>query len=87
MPEENLHSQITIQANQFTDDEGKTAAAFAGLSESSYTNLFINGVLQEKRLYSISSTALTLDLGSDIILAGTPVIIENVEMKVLIKSG
>ncbi len=54
--------------------------AFAGTGAGSYTNLFINGMPQEGRLYTLEPEALTLELGQDMIGAGTPIIVENVQI-------
>jgi len=81
--DEDLQSVVVLEASQFTDDEGNPVMAYEGLSPSGYSNLYLNGMMQEGSLYKISPTALTMDLGSDIIYAGTPIIIENVEMSVV----
>ncbi|WP_256257547.1 MULTISPECIES: DUF4183 domain-containing protein [unclassified Paenibacillus] len=74
-----LTSTQSIPAASFTDDLG---AAITGLPEagpSGYTHLFINGVLQESRLYSLSPEGMTLYLDGDVILQGTPIIVEIVQ--------
>jgi len=53
-------------------------ALFEGIGSNGYTNLFINGILQEGSLYRINEQLLTLFLNGDTILARTPIIIENV---------
>ncbi|WP_148501073.1 DUF4183 domain-containing protein, partial [Paenibacillus rubinfantis] len=77
-PPADLTGTVDIAANQFTDDEGNPPLAFAGTGAGSYANLFINGMLQEGRLYTLVPAALTLELGQDMIGAGTPIIVENV---------
>jgi hypothetical protein len=77
-PPADLTGTVDISANQFTDDEGNPPLAFAGTGAGSYANLFINGMLQEGRLYTLVPAALTLELGQDMIGAGTPIIVENV---------
>ncbi|WP_339302118.1 DUF4183 domain-containing protein [Paenibacillus sp. FSL K6-2441] len=79
-PLADLTGTVHIPANQFTDDEGETPAVFAGIGGGSYTNLFINGMLQEGRLFVLEPESLTLLLGQDMIGAGTPIIVENVRI-------
>lgn len=81
IPTESMEGMVILSAERFTDDIGKPVKAFPQDSRSSYNNLFINGMLQEGRLYSLQDTAMTLDLGEDRIWAGTPVIVEHVELK------
>ncbi|WP_213621671.1 DUF4183 domain-containing protein [Paenibacillus sp. J53TS2] len=79
-PLADLTGTVDIPANQFTDDEGSPPLAFAGTGAGSYANLFINGMLQEGRLYTVEPVVLTLELGQDMIVAGTPIILENVQI-------
>lgn len=71
---------VHIPANQFTDDAGNTPVVFAGIGDGAYTNLFINGMPQEGRLFVLEPESLTLALGQDMIGAGTPIIVENVRI-------
>lgn len=71
---------MIIPASQFVDDNGASPEAFAGTGVNGFAHLFINGMLQESRIFSLSSAALTLMLSEgDIIFAGTPIIVETVE--------
>ncbi|MDU2243058.1 MAG: DUF4183 domain-containing protein, partial [Paenibacillus sp.] len=79
-PPADLTGTVNIPADQFTDDEGNTPLAFDGTGAGSYTNIFINGMPQEGRLYTLEPEALTLELGQDMIGAGTPIIVENVRI-------
>lgn len=82
IPDTELAALTVVEASQFTNDVGGPVEAIEGLSFNCYSRLFVNGMLQESRLYSIDPSALTLRLGLDMILAGTPIIIENVELNV-----
>lgn len=77
-PPADLTGTVNIPATQFTDDEGNTPFTFAGTGAGTYANLFINGMLQEGRLFTLEPAALTLELGQDMIGAGAPIIVENV---------
>ncbi|MFD1178592.1 DUF4183 domain-containing protein [Paenibacillus puldeungensis] len=79
-PAADLQGSEVLSANQFTDDKGNSISQFSGVGTNAYANLFINGMIQEGRLFQISEDALTLELGQDIILAGTPIIVENVQI-------
>lgn len=74
---------MVLPAGKFTDDSGEGTNSFQGVSPSGYSNLYLNGVMQEGRTFSIHPAALTLHLGPDMILVGTPVIIENVEFTIM----
>ncbi len=69
----------TIAATSFLDDSGVAATAFP-IVTNGYYNFYINGVLQEGDTYSISATELTFNTVTGIISAGTPLIVEAVEL-------
>jgi hypothetical protein len=72
----------TIPANQFTNDNGDIVTSFPNLDQSSYSNLYINGILQQGSLYLVSTSGLTLQPTGDIIFSGTPIIIETVQFSI-----
>lgn len=78
-PPNDLSSTVDLPSSQFLDDEGNASTLFDGVGTNSYTNVFINGMLQEGSLYNITNNLLTLYLDGDKIYAGVPIIIENVE--------
>jgi Domain of unknown function (DUF4183) len=69
----------TIDAVDFLDDSGVAATAFP-IVTNGYYNFYINGVLQEGDLFSISATELTFNTVTGSISAGTPLIVEAVEL-------
>nr|WP_240472969.1 DUF4183 domain-containing protein [Paenibacillus sanguinis] len=71
---------MEIAANEFTNDNGNNPASFDGIGPDAYTNLYINGMMQEGRLFTLQPDSLTLDLSQDALLAGTPIIIENIRI-------
>ncbi|QPQ36333.1 MULTISPECIES: DUF4183 domain-containing protein [unclassified Lysinibacillus] len=73
----------TLAATTFLTDSGTAATAFP-IIINGYYNLYINGVLQEGDAYSISSTELTFNIVTASIAAGTPIIIEAVELSTII---
>lgn len=76
----NIDLPIVIPANQFIDDNGVMTIVFSGIGPSSYANVYINGILQQDSLYTVSANALTLSLEQgDIIYQGTPIILETVQ--------
>lgn len=81
----NITGTVLIPAAEFTDDEGILVTEFKGIGRNSYSNIYINGVLQEGRLYSLTTAALTLILERDTVLARSPIIIENVAFVALIQ--
>ncbi|GFZ30840.1 hypothetical protein CSC2_13660 [Clostridium zeae] len=75
---------IIIPANSFKDDSGNPISSFSGLGPNSYTNLFINGILQIGQIYSITSNALTLNTEGTTIYEGTPIIVEIIQFSSLV---
>jgi len=72
-------SSATIPANEFTNDEGAFPASFPETGPNSYSNLYINGILQEGSLYSLSESALTINFNNQTIDSGTPIILEIIQ--------
>ncbi|GGA00556.1 hypothetical protein GCM10008018_53580 [Paenibacillus marchantiophytorum] len=72
-------SLVTIPANEFTNDEGRFISAFIEVGQNSYSNLYINGMLQEGSLYSLNTNALTISANNQTIFSGTPIILEIIQ--------
>jgi hypothetical protein len=73
----------TVAATAFLDDSGTAATAFPVVANG-YYNLYINGVLQEGDSYAITATELTFNDVTGTISAGTPLIVEDVELVTVI---
>jgi hypothetical protein len=73
----------TVAATAFLDDSGTAATAFPVVTNG-YYNLYINGVLQEGDSYTISATELTFNGVTGSISAGTPLVVEAVELVTVI---
>ncbi|MEK5333242.1 DUF4183 domain-containing protein [Lysinibacillus sp. FSL W8-0992] len=73
-----LTNGVTLAANLFTDDKGDTVTEFSIEHPNGYVNLFINAVMQEGGIYSVSSTSLSLNADNATIYRGTPIIIESI---------
>ncbi|GIO93700.1 MULTISPECIES: DUF4183 domain-containing protein [Paenibacillus] len=71
-----LDPPLIIPANQFTDDNGNAVSEIMEISQSGYANLYINGMMQEGRIFSVTPEALTLYSPGDVLLEGTPVILQ-----------
>lgn len=69
----------TLAATTFLTDSGTAATAFPVVING-YYNLYINGVLQEGDAYTVSATEITFNTVTATISAGTPIIIEAVEL-------
>ncbi|KOS60886.1 DUF4183 domain-containing protein [Lysinibacillus agricola] len=69
----------TIAATAFLNDSGTAATAFPVVANG-YYNFYINGVLQEGGSYTISATELTFNGVAGTIGAGTPLVVEAVEL-------
>lgn len=73
----------TVLATAFLDDSGNPATAFPVVTNG-YYNLYINGVLQEGGSYTVSATELTFNDVTGTIFAGTPLIVEAVDLTTVI---
>lgn len=70
---------INLPANLFKNDSNDFTKLFLGLGPNSYNNLFINGILQMGRIYSVGSNTLTLSTEGATIYKGTPIILEIIQ--------
>jgi len=71
---------VAIPVTQFTNDTGEAINQFIGMEANSIHNLYINGMMQEGRLFTINRNSLVLQLNEDTILAGTPIILEIIQI-------
>ncbi|MGE6600214.1 DUF4183 domain-containing protein [Lysinibacillus fusiformis] len=69
----------TVNATDFLNDSGNAATTFPVVTNG-YYNFYINGVLQEGDSYTISTTSLTFNGVTANIKAGTPLVVEAVEV-------
>ncbi|HEY2492785.1 MAG TPA: DUF4183 domain-containing protein [Paenibacillus sp.] len=74
----NLESEKIIHAHQFINDSGESADQIINFGSSGYINLYINAVLQEGELYTVSPKDLTIKPTGQTIVSGTPIILESV---------
>ncbi|MFJ7971847.1 DUF4183 domain-containing protein [Psychrobacillus sp. NPDC096389] len=74
----NLTNGATIPANLFWNDNSDTVIEFNIYNPNGYANLYINAVLQEGGMYTVTSDSLTITPNVATIYAGTPIIIESV---------
>lgn len=79
-PDSDLQASVVIPVEQFQDDDGNNATQFLGPDPSNYSNLYINGLLQEGQIYEVTADSLMLELGDDTVFAGTPIILEQVKI-------
>ncbi|WP_218831027.1 DUF4183 domain-containing protein [Paenibacillus sp. XY044] len=75
-----LTESAEIAANQFTNDEGEAVADFTTLGPNSFSNLYINGILQPGNSYSVNPSRLYFPSQSTTLYAGTPIILETVQL-------
>ncbi|MGW8956852.1 DUF4183 domain-containing protein [Paenibacillus sp. NPDC055715] len=69
-------TETTILAGEFTDDAGAPIAAFPAVTTADTLNVYINGVLQQSSLSTLTTASLVLDT-IDVSL-GVPVTVELV---------
>lgn len=75
-----LTFSATVPANQFMNDAGVPVADLTALGPNSFNNLYINGILQPGSAYNINSSNLFFPPQSSTIYAGTPIVIETVQL-------
>lgn len=75
-----LTFSATIPANQFMNDAGVPVTDLTALGPNSFNNLYINGILQPGSAYNINSSNLFFPPQSGMIYAGTPIVIETVQL-------
>ncbi|MFE5321717.1 DUF4183 domain-containing protein [Paenibacillus sp. NPDC056579] len=75
-----LSLPVTIPADQFTNDAGESQSDFTGLGPSSFSNLYINGIVQPGNSYNVNRAKLIFLPQSETIYAGTPIVLETVQL-------
>ncbi|MDW0115480.1 DUF4183 domain-containing protein [Sporosarcina thermotolerans] len=73
----NLTNGATLPANLFTDDNSNPITEFTIYNPNGYVNIYINAMMQEGGIYSVTPDALTIEPVAATIFAGTPIIIES----------
>jgi hypothetical protein len=73
----NLTNGATLPASQFWADDGNPATELMIFNPNGYVNLYINAVMQEGGIYTLTPTSLTLSPDNSTIHRGTPIIIES----------
>ncbi|GIO96588.1 hypothetical protein J14TS5_16740 [Paenibacillus lautus] len=76
MSEVSLDTPLVISADQFTDDDGNHTFLNIEVGPNSSSTLYINGMIQEGRIYTLTPETLTLYSPGDVLLAGTPIQLE-----------
>lgn len=74
--EVNLDAPFIITADQFTDDNGNHSFQSLEVGPNSSSTLYINGMIQEGRIYTLTPEALTLYSPGDVLQLGTPILLE-----------
>ncbi|WP_258394507.1 DUF4183 domain-containing protein [Paenibacillus sp. MDMC362] len=76
MSEVNLDAPFIISADQFTDDDGNHTFQSIAVGPNTSSTVYINGMIQEGRIYTITPGSLTLYSPGDVLLSGTPILLE-----------
>lgn len=69
-----LTTDTSIPATQFVDDNGNAVTTFPTLDAESYYNVYINSVLQQDGLTTLSNSTLTVN--GALLTVGVPVVVE-----------
>lgn len=73
-----LKEGLLIPSSLFINDQGEPCASFVLYGKEGYCNLYVNGVLQEGDFYQIRPSELQLASTDQLILSGSPIIIESI---------
>ena len=79
-----LMSGTTISCTQFTGDDGSLVNEFSIFIPNGYRNVYVNGVMQEGGAYTVSATELTFNTVTGTLTAGTPLVVEAVEVATVV---
>lgn len=72
-----LTNGVTLPATLFWNDNADNITEFTLFSPNGYVNLYINAVMQEGGIYTITPAALTIVPYNATLYRGTPIIIES----------
>lgn len=72
-----LTNGAILPATLFWNDQTDPITEFVTFSPNGYVNLYINAVMQEGGIYTLSNTALTITPYDGTLFRGTPIIIES----------
>ncbi len=72
-----LSNGATLPANLFWNDEANAVTEFTIFSPNGYVNLYINAVMQEGGIYTVTPASLTIVPYNATLYRGTPIIIES----------
>ncbi|WP_418301127.1 DUF4183 domain-containing protein [Lysinibacillus fusiformis] len=72
-----LTNGAILPATLFWNDQTNPITEFVIFSPNGYVNLYINAVMQEGGIYTLSNTALTITPYDGTLFRGTPIIIES----------
>lgn len=73
-----LSNPLIIPAHLFINDNGQATDQLVFDSPNGYMNLYINAVIQQEGIYSVTNNELTIQPTGQTIHAGTVIIIESV---------
>jgi len=72
-----LSNGATLPADLFWNDEANSVTEFTIFSPNGYVNLYINAVMQEGGIYTVTPASLTIVPYNATLYRGTPIIIES----------
>ncbi|MDQ0722536.1 hypothetical protein QF049_003797 [Paenibacillus sp. W4I10] len=82
-----LSASVTIPAGEFIENEGGRVTEFAGIGLTSFNNFYINGIVQPSNSYDVSADMLSFPSQSGVLFAGTPIILETIQLTANITNG
>lgn len=69
-----ITTNTTIPAASFTDDDDAPIVALPAITADDYYNVYINGVLQQSALSTLTTASLVLD--TTVVSVGVPILLE-----------
>lgn len=72
-----LTNGVTLPVSDFIDDRGQHITEFKLFSPNGYVNFYVNALMQEGNMYTVTPTTVTIPPTNGTIFRGTPIIIES----------
>lgn len=72
-----LTNGVTLPVSDFIDDRGNHITEFNLFSPNGYVNFYVNALMQEGNMYTVTPTSVTIPPTSGTIFRGTPIIVES----------
>ncbi|WP_372631681.1 DUF4183 domain-containing protein [Cohnella sp.] len=73
--------EVAIPATAFVNDDGAPSTELPIAGEQGYYNLYVNGVMQQGKLYRVAPDAVSIAATGQTLKAGTAIVLETVRFR------